>query len=157
MSSNEELLRVAEKEEQELQFEHFDNETALQLGLLFVKKAKAAHFPVTIDIAKNGQQLFHYAFAGTSPHNDLWVHQKNTLVNRYFISSFHLRAKNAVAGPILEDEYHVAFPYAANGGSFPLIIRNAGVVGTIAVSGLKQEEDHALVVDVVREFLNRIA
>ena len=34
-----------------------------------------------------------------------------------------------------------------------LIVRNVGVVGTVTVSGLPQEEDHRLVVDVLREFL----
>ena len=43
--------------------------------------------------------------------------------------------------------------YAAHGGAFPVIVRNFGVVGTVTVSGLPQEEDHRLVVQVLREFL----
>ncbi len=43
--------------------------------------------------------------------------------------------------------------YAAHGGAFPLIVRNVGVVGTITVSALPQEEDHRLVVQVLREFM----
>jgi uncharacterized protein (UPF0303 family) len=40
-----------------------------------------------------------------------------------------------------------------HGGAFPIIVRNVGVVGTVTVSGLPQEEDHRPVVDVLREFL----
>jgi uncharacterized protein (UPF0303 family) len=43
--------------------------------------------------------------------------------------------------------------YAAHGGAFPVNVRGVGVVGTVAVSGLPQLEDHALVVEVLAEFL----
>jgi len=39
------------------------------------------------------------------------------------------------------------------GGAFPIIVRDVGAVGTVAVSGLPQAENHALVVSVLREFL----
>ncbi len=43
--------------------------------------------------------------------------------------------------------------FAAHGGAFPVIGRGVGVVGTVTVSGLPQEEDHRLVVSVLRSFL----
>ena len=43
--------------------------------------------------------------------------------------------------------------FAAHGGAFPVIVRGVGVVGTVTVSGLPQEEDHRLVVSVLRDFL----
>jgi uncharacterized protein (UPF0303 family) len=43
--------------------------------------------------------------------------------------------------------------YAAHGGAFPVIVKGVGVVGTVAVSGLPQAEDHDLLVGVLREFL----
>jgi len=42
---------------------------------------------------------------------------------------------------------------AAHGGAFPVIVRDVGVVGAVTVSGLPQEEDHRLVVQVLRKFL----
>jgi uncharacterized protein (UPF0303 family) len=41
--------------------------------------------------------------------------------------------------------------YAMDGGAFPLFVEGVGCVGTVAVSGLPQREDHALVVDVLGE------
>ena len=43
--------------------------------------------------------------------------------------------------------------YAAHGGAFPVTVRGVGVVGTVAVSGLPQLEDHAFVVRVLSDFL----
>jgi uncharacterized protein (UPF0303 family) len=40
--------------------------------------------------------------------------------------------------------------YAADGGSFPLHVEGAGVVGSVTVSGLPQRADHDLVVEAVR-------
>lgn len=43
--------------------------------------------------------------------------------------------------------------YAAHGGAFPVIVQGVGVIGTVAVSGLPQAEDHELLIGVLREFL----
>lgn len=44
--------------------------------------------------------------------------------------------------------------YAIHGGAFPVRVRSVdGVVGVIVVSGLKQEHDHQVVVEVVRDYI----
>ena len=39
--------------------------------------------------------------------------------------------------------------YAPHGGSFPLIVAGAGVIGSVTVSGLPQRADHELVVEAL--------
>jgi uncharacterized protein (UPF0303 family) len=45
--------------------------------------------------------------------------------------------------------------YATHGGSFPLTVEDAGVVGSVTVSGLPQRADHELVVEALCELLER--
>ncbi|MGB0839817.1 MAG: heme-binding protein, partial [Chitinophagales bacterium] len=39
--------------------------------------------------------------------------------------------------------------YLAKGGSVPLFVENAGMVATITVSGLHDEEDHNIIVEAL--------
>lgn len=149
-----EQLAELVSEEDELQFRSFTNEIALELGLLLLETAKQDQKRIVIDIERHGQQLFHYAMEGTTPDNDQWIIRKKNVVKRFNKSSFHVGLLLAKSGKTIEERYFVdPFQYAAHGGAFPLIIKEVGTVGTIAVSGLPQEEDHRLVVGVIREYL----
>ena len=142
------------RHEQELQFREFDYDDALRLGLKLVERAKQLASPVTIDICRNDQQLFHCALPGTSADNDLWIRRKNNVVNHYGHSSLYVGAQFRSKGSTFEQSSRLdPAQYAAHGGAFPIIVRNVGVVGTVTVSGLPQEEDHRLVVGVLRDYL----
>jgi uncharacterized protein (UPF0303 family) len=148
--SPEELLA----HEDELQFARFDNVTAWELGQALVAAARDGGLAVTVDIRRGDQQLFHAALPGTAADNDAWIERKNRVVRRFGHSSFHVgtslrRDGVTIAERFLLDEAE----YAPHGGAFPVIVRDVGVVGTVTVSGLPQEEDHRLVVDTLRAFL----
>jgi uncharacterized protein (UPF0303 family) len=156
MVYTDEFIKELEKQEEELQFSQFTNSMALEIGLMITEKAKADGLAITIDITRNGHQLFHYALEGTGPDNDQWIIRKNRVVNRFNKSSLLVGASLRNSGKTLEDTWFISsFEYAANGGAFPIRIKNVGVVGTITVSGLAQEQDHALVVTVLRKYLGQ--
>ena len=150
------LLDKLLKQENTLQFTSFSSETAWELGQIFVKKGQEDNLSITIDISMNVHQLFHYSFSGTSPDNDEWVKRKIKTVMRFGHSSFYMGQHLKSKGKTIEDAYLVPeSEFAAHGGCFPLIIKGSGVVGTITVSGLAQEDDHQLVIDVIGEFLQK--
>lgn len=141
------------EQERELQFPAFDHATAWELGQALFAAARDRGLPVAIDIALGEQQVFHAALPGSSADNDAWVQRKNRVVRRFGHSSFYLGLAHGdeFATRFLLDEHE----FAAHGGAFPLIVRGVGPIGTVTVSGLPQEEDHRLVVDVLRSFLAR--
>lgn len=150
---NEDWLKKIEAQEKELQFTEFSNETALEIGLSIVERAKKDNLVITVEIIRNGHMLFHYAFDGTSPDNDQWVLKKSRTVNRFNHSSLYF-VKSLEKREQFEQVYHVSLTdYACSGGGFPIIIKNTGVIGSITVSGLAEENDHQVVVDALREYL----
>jgi uncharacterized protein (UPF0303 family) len=151
VDGDDDLLARLLAEEEELQFDAFTNDTAWELGHALVDAARRDGLSVTVDIRRGEQQLFHYALPGTAADNDAWIERKNRVVRRFGHSTFAMRAAEGDAFA----ENYLLDPtlFAAHGGAFPVIVRDVGVVGTVTVSGLPQEEDHRLVVSVLRAFL----
>lgn len=148
------LLGQLLQEEQELQFAKFNEATAWQIGCQLVERAVKENLPVTIDITRGNHQLFHNSLRGTSPDNDEWIKRKVRLVYRFGHSSFYMGQLLKSKGQRIEEAYLLSeSEYAPHGGSFPVIVRDTGVIGTITVSGLPQEEDHKLVVQAIRDYL----
>ena len=151
------ILEKLLKQEESLQFTSFSSETAWEIGQLFVQKGQERKLSITIDITMNSHQLFHYSFPGTSPDNDEWVKRKVNLVTRFGHSSFYMGQFLKSLGKTIEEVFLVPESrFGAHGGCFPIILKGSGVVGTITVSGLAQEDDHQLVVDVIGEYLEKI-
>ena len=141
-------------QEEVLRFDGFDHEAAWALGVALVRAAHAAKLPVTIDLRRNGQQLFHAALEGTAPDNDAWIARKCRVVDRFGHSSYYVGRKARDAGTTFEEQGRLPpDEYAAHGGAFPVNVRGTGLVGTVAVSGLPQLEDHRFVVAQLAAFL----
>jgi uncharacterized protein (UPF0303 family) len=154
MSEYEMVLKELRQQEVEIQFASFTNDTALAVGMALLQEAQKRGKSVAIDITRSGLQLFHFAMEGTSIDNGEWIKRKNNVVNRFGHSSYYVGTYLKNSGQTIEEKYLISSSdYAAHGGAFPLIIRNVGVVGTITVSGLPQQEDHELVVTTLRQFL----
>lgn len=150
------ILKQLLQEEQELQFIGFNETTAWQFGSQMMERAMRENLPVTIDIRRGEHQLFHASMKGTSADNDEWVKRKARLVYRFGHSSFYLGQLLKSKGKSIGEAYLLSeSEYAPHGGCFPVIIKDTGMVGTITISGLPQEEDHKLVVQSIREFLAR--
>ena len=135
----EDILKNLLQEEQELQFTRFNESTAWQLGTQMVERAMRENLPITINITRGEQQLFHYSMPGTSADNDEWVKRKVRLVNRFGHSSFYMGQALKHKGKTIEQSYLISeSEFAAHGGCFPILIKGTGMVGTITVSGLPQ-------------------
>lgn len=149
-SELEELL----DQERRLTFPGFDNDTAIALGQLLLEMARSRGLAITIDVTRVGQQLFHAALPGTCADNDQWVIRKTAVVMRFGHSSYYIGRSTAARGVPFAERYLVdPHAYAPHGGCFPIVVDGTGLVGTVTVSGLPQEDDHAFVVEALTTFL----
>lgn len=148
------ILNQLLQEEDELQFAKFNEDIAWTLGCQLVEAARKQNLAVTVDIMRGTHQLFHASLRGTSPDNDEWVKRKVRLVYRFGHSSFYIGQLLKSKGKSIEQAYLVSeSEYAPHGGCFPIILKDTGIIGTVTVSGLPQEEDHKLVVQAIRAYL----
>jgi uncharacterized protein (UPF0303 family) len=143
-------------QEQELQLASFTNDDAWALGSALVALGRDRAAPVAVDITRNGFRLFSAALTGATPDNASWLERKSRVVHRFGHSSLYVRQASRERGTTFEQEFALdPARYAAHGGAFPLLVRSVGPVGVVAVSGLPQLEDHAMVVAALRAHLAR--
>jgi uncharacterized protein (UPF0303 family) len=155
MGLAEDLERIA-LQERELQLPHLDANLAWELGVRLRTIAEERKLPVVIDIRRFGQPLFYAAMEGTKPDNAEWVRRKNNVVARFHTSSYAVGLKLKQKGETLTEQQGLPLAdYATHGGSFPITVKGAGVVGSITVSGLPQRLDHELVVEAICGLLGR--
>jgi uncharacterized protein (UPF0303 family) len=148
-------LAVIATQEVRLQFASFDAAAAWRLGNRLREAAAARNAAVTLDIWLGAQQLFLSAMPGTSPDNAEWARRKRNVVLRFHRSSYAVGLEMIRRQTSLREKYGLEErDHAAHGGCFPLNLRGSGCVGTIAVSGLPQREDHELIVAVLARELD---
>lgn len=147
------IVARVEEEERELVLPAFTHDDAWRLGCLLVELAEERDLPVTIDIRKGTQQVFHAARPGTTPDNDSWVQRKVATVYRFGASSYLVGRRHARDGRDFNEAGGLPFQeYVAHGGAFPIRVDGVGIVGVVTVSGLPQADDHALAVEALRAF-----
>src|SRR6201990_1044477 len=155
MSVAEDLARIA-LQEQDLQFARFDEETAWKLGGHVRALAIERKLSLVVDVRRFGQPLFYSAMEGTNPDNVEWVRRKGNVTARFFRSSYGIKLEMEQRGTTLFDRYGLPIAdYAGHGGSFPLRVAGAGVIGSITVSGLPDRADHLMAVEAICKELGK--
>ncbi|GKT51337.1 UPF0311 protein [Colletotrichum spaethianum] len=112
---------------------------------------------ISIALANNQQVLFQTAVGpGTLPDNETWVQRKRNSVLRWGCSTWLLHNKLGGDEQLFASKFGMsteqAGKYAIHGGGVPIRVKGVeGVVAVVVVSGLKQDEDHGVIVDVIKD------
>lgn len=149
MAISDDLKKIAEQEEK-LVLPKFDYEVAWRIGTRLREMAVKRNLPVVIDVRRFGEPLFYAALPGTTPNNAEWVRRKSNVIARYHRSSYGLGRDLDSKNTTLQEKHDLPLSeFAAHGGGFPIRVVNAGIVGSVTVSGLPQRADHELVVEAL--------
>jgi len=137
-----ELMKVLDMQEDILQFTHFTNADAWELGTMILMEARRRGAQVGIMIRRsNGEVVFQYCDNGITPHNVELMRRKS--------NSVLLTAPESVKQMVLDPK-----EYAMLGGGFPICVEEVGVVATVAVSGMGQVSDHDVIVKCISKYLH---
>lgn len=147
-------LAILIRQEQILEFPQFDEDTAWRLGTLLYDRATTQSWPLVIDIRRFDRSLFFAARPGITSDNHDWVRRKTRTVQRFLRSSYRIRYQLALENMNITERYYLSpAEYAEVGGGFPIIVKGAGIVGSVTVSGLPDRQDHQIIVDALCELL----
>lgn len=124
-----------------IEFQEFRNSDALTFGLKVVNKIQQNQLkPVRIRVVYENDIIFQYMMDGKK--DDKWLNKKQRTVLETKHSSLYVYEH--------QDEFQLDDSYAICGGGYPLIV-NGELKGVFIVSGLRHDEDHQLIVDVLKE------
>ncbi|OBZ16368.1 MULTISPECIES: heme-binding protein [Bacillales] len=147
-------LNELDRVEQDLEFITFSHQDALALGNRIVQYARENNAAVAVHIERNRVPVFTHLMDGTSEENYVWLFRKKRIVDHYSRSSAYIEERFIQSGAShAEHSLLPAADYQAVGGSFPIRVKNVGVVGSVTVGGLTGELDHAYAVEGIRLFL----
>lgn len=141
--------------EEELVFVSFNHHDAWCLGSLIANHAIASELGVAIDIRRHNIVLFRCVLPGATSDQEEWIRRKSASVLRFEHSTALLTEQFSEFDPT-QGGWLAPEDYTLAGGSFPIRVRGAGVIGTITVSGLSSDDDHQLVVDGIRNYLKTV-
>ncbi|MDR1972824.1 MAG: heme-binding protein [Treponema sp.] len=147
-------IALLEKQEEALQFNHFNRQDVWRLGkeLVGIILDEGLRLAVSIRLL-NGFTLFQYAAEGTNTDNTVWLDRKFNTVRDLDASSllFTLRLKKW--NQTLESRSLDPRVYVWGGGGFPIRLKGTGLVAVAAASGLPHLRDHDVLASSIAKIL----
>lgn len=147
-------IKLIIEQERALVFPEFSEDIAFRIGSALRERAIAEGYGIATEIRANGRPYFYMALAGSTADNPHWLRRKANVVHRLYKASYRVVLEHN--GP---DDFFGPrrgldnMEYVLAGGGFPIWVKNAGMIGSLCVSGLHERDDHRLVVDAIADHL----
>jgi uncharacterized protein (UPF0303 family) len=143
-----------EEEFSSLHLNELTHQDALTIGLDLAERAEERGWPMVIAVFLGDQRVFQYACEGTSADNDQWISRKRNTVLKFQEPSFLVGQRFAADGQNFYEETGLnPDDFVCYGGGFPLFVGNA-MVGMVVTSGVPHQDDHGIIVEALRAFID---
>ena len=146
------LLKILEKQEEELVFDSFTNKDAFKLGTILAEMVNESPAPLSIRVFMGDTIVYQYAMEGDAETRFGWTYRKYQLIKTTGHSSMHCRVRLQFMDELKDLEAQPE-KYGFGCGGFPIIVKGKGVVGAVAASGLPDPDDHFYVVGALEKML----
>ncbi len=139
--------------QQTIDLPSFDNDDAVDLGLIAVQVIRERNVSLAVRILLRGDVVFQAKLKSTGAGNDPWLAGKAAVVERFGEPSLLVKLRHQEAGSPFEERTDVDHKaLKAHGGSSPIRV-NGELVGSITTSGEPDVVDHAVTAESVRRYL----
>jgi uncharacterized protein (UPF0303 family) len=142
-----------EAQERDLVLPRGDLMALHELGRRMATDGIEKSLPIVIQIRSDGRLVYAAALNGSTATNDEWASRKARVAQRFGLSSLLVKLNherddvdfNHIHGLPREE-------FLAYGGAIPLRVSGVGQIGTVAVSGLPDVDDHDFVAQHLDSF-----
>ena len=143
-------VRLVIEQERTLVLPEFDEAIAFKLGASMRDAAIAGGHGIAIDVRTWERPLFYAALPGSTADHPNWIRRKVNLVQRVAKSSYRVVLEKEWPGDVFPPRRGLSdADFVLAGGSFPIRVKGAGMIGAITASGLHERDDHRLVVEAL--------
>lgn len=130
--------------------EKFSNEIGLEIGLAIVNLAKERNQNIAVQVERLNQIIFLYVGNDLPADKHNWLKRKSNLAKHFEESSLSIKEDLIQGKMTLEHTFALdEKEYLAKGGALPIFVKNAGMIAVVSVSGLRDVEDHQIIVDAL--------
>ena len=134
-----------------IELDSFSNRMALEMGLAIIDLAKSRNQHIAVEICRLNQTVFIYVDDNLPVDKHNWLRRKANVAKQFEESSLSIKNDLKEGGMSIEKTFGLDDKdFMAKGGSIPVFVKNAGLIATITVSGLHDEEDHKIIIDALK-------
>ena len=150
-----EVITVLSMPEEILQFSHFTNEDAWELGMMLVAESRRRGLDCAVSIRRNnGYAVFKYAGNTTNLNNDRWMDRTFNTVRTLEKSSLLVYSELQKNEETMVDIALDPKEFSCMGGGFPVRVEEVGVVGAIMVTNQNHYINHDIIVKTLGRYLH---
>lgn len=136
-----------------IHLDRFDNRMAFEMASKVIELARSRNHHIAVEIARLHHTVFLYIDDELPMGKHNWLRRKANVAKQFEESSLAVKNELKEGNMTLESTFGLnEKDFIARGGSIPIFVDGAGMVATITVSGLKDTDDHQLIVDALPGF-----
>lgn len=134
-----------------IELDSFSNRMALEMGLAIIDLAKKKNKNIAVQVERLNHTIFLFVDENLPADKHDWLKRKANISKRFEQSSLSVKNDLINGNMTLKETFALDDKeYLAKGGSIPIFVKNAGMIATITVSGLHDEEDHEIIIDALK-------
>ena len=131
--------------------EKFDNRMAYDMGAKIIALAESRKQHIAVEVSRLHHTVFLYVDDNLPMDKHHWLKRKANVARQFEESSLSVKHSLNEKGMSLEQHFGLdEKEFVAKGGAIPVFVNGAGMVAVITVSGLKDEEDHEIILEALK-------